>query len=76
MAHPKHEVRTKTVELRVTPLTDFAQVMAFSKPADLNEQFFIRSFPNNGNFQTKFYGHKSGLIFEVIPGQAGQIACI
>jgi len=54
--------------MMVTPLSSFAEVHSFM---ELGDQFYVRKFPNNGNFETRFYGSsKKGIIFEVVPDRA------
>lgn len=57
-----------TQNLTVTPLTDFRDVHSFLSNVDqASDHFYVRNFANNGSFQTRYYGYKQGLIFEVIP---------
>jgi len=57
-----------THNLTATPLTDFREVHSFLSNGDqVSDKFFLRNFANNGSFQTRYYGYKQGLIFEVIP---------
>ena len=71
-----------THNLTVTPLSDFHDVHSFLSTDDhASDKFFVRNFANNGSFQTRYYGYKQGLIFEVIPDKldsqpSGQIASV
>ena len=61
-------------------MTDFKTIRDHVSLSDMSDQFIVRNYANNGNFHTRFYGHRQGVVFEVISDKeqqhSGQIASI
>ena len=64
------EINKLSEELRITPLTDFADIHAFLETKDsIYGAQTYHERPNNGTISTRIYAYSIGAIFEMVPNQ-------